>query len=94
MSSLKVHKHEFFFDFFAKTETLWSHSQGPVTRDIFENCIRFGRDIRLLNIFTYAQPAMKFLPRMLIMNVHVKTVHILPLSEHAQKFVPRMLSVR
>ncbi len=28
---LKVHKHEFFFDFFAETETIWS--QGPVTRD-------------------------------------------------------------
>ncbi len=31
---------------------------------------------------------------MLSMDVHVKTVHILPLAEHAQKFVPRMLSVR
>ncbi len=28
---LKVHKHEFFFTFFAETETIWS--QGPVTRD-------------------------------------------------------------
>ncbi len=42
---------------------------------------------------TYAQCAMKFLPRMLSMYVHVKTVHILPLAEHARKFVPRMLSV-
>jgi len=31
---------------------------------------------------------------MLIMDLHVKTVQILPLAEHAQKFVPRMLSVR
>jgi hypothetical protein len=29
--SLKVHKHEILFEFFAETETLWS--QGPVTRD-------------------------------------------------------------
>jgi len=32
LKTLKVHKHEnFFFTFFAETETLWS--QGPVTRD-------------------------------------------------------------
>ncbi len=42
----------------------------------------------------YAQCAMKFVPRMLSMDLHVKTVHILPLAEHARKFVPRMLSVR
>ena len=58
---LKVHKHEFFCDFFAGTETLWS--QG-----IFENRIRFGRDIRLLNISAYAQHAMKSVPRMLSMR--------------------------
>jgi hypothetical protein len=32
---------------------------------IFENRIQFGRDIRLLNISAYAQPAMKSIPRML-----------------------------
>jgi hypothetical protein len=42
----------------------------------------------------YAQCAMKFVPRMLSMDVHVKTVLILPLAEHARKFVPRMLNVR
>ena len=40
----------------------------------------------------YAQCAMKFIPRS--MDLHVKTVQILPLAEHAWKFVPRMLSVR
>ncbi len=42
----------------------------------------------------YAQYVMKFVPRMLSMDLHVKTVHILALAEHARKFVPRMLSVR
>jgi len=55
----------FFFTFFAETETLWS--QGPVTRD-FENGIRFGRDIRLLNISAHAQHAMKSVPSMLSMR--------------------------
>ncbi len=41
----------------------------------------------------YAQCAMKFVPRMLSMNLHVKTVLILPLADHARKFVPRLLSV-
>jgi hypothetical protein len=38
--------------------------------------------------------AMKFVRRMLSMDLHAKTVHILPLVEHAQKLVPRMLSAR
>ncbi len=42
----------------------------------------------------YAQCAMKFVPRMLSMELHVKTVYILPLAEHARKFIPRMPSVR
>ncbi len=42
----------------------------------------------------YAQCAMKFFPHMLSINLHVKTVHILPLAEHTRKFIPRMLSVR
>ncbi len=41
----------------------------------------------------FAQCAMKFILRMLSINLHVKTVHILPLGEHVWKFVPRMLSV-
>ncbi len=49
----------------------------------------------------YAQPAMKFVPRMLSMDLHVKTVHILTLDEHARssyaqcamKSFPCMLSV-
>ena len=36
---------------------------------------------------------MKFVPRMLSMDLQVKTVHILPLAEHARKLVPRMLSI-
>jgi hypothetical protein len=31
---------------------------------------------------------------MLSLDVHVKTVLILPLAEHAQKFVPGMLNVQ
>jgi hypothetical protein len=42
----------------------------------------------------YAQFAVKFVPRMLSMDVHVKTVLILPLAEHMRKFVPRMLNVQ
>ena len=42
----------------------------------------------------YAQPEIKFVPRMFSINLHVKTVHILPLAEHARKFVPCMLSVQ
>jgi hypothetical protein len=42
----------------------------------------------------YAQPAMKFVPRMLSIILHVKTVHILLLAEHTRKFIPHMLSVR
>ena len=42
----------------------------------------------------YAQCAIKFVPRMLIIDSTCKTVHNLPLAEHAWKFVPRMLSVR
>jgi hypothetical protein len=61
-ASLKVHKHEIFLKFFfAETETLWFQGQHK----IFENHIRLGRDIRLLNISAYAQPAMKSIPRML-----------------------------
>ena len=106
---LKVHKHEFFCDFFCRNRNLM------VQRD-FENRIRFGRDIRLLNISahaqhamksvpivcsacdeirsTYAQCAIKFVPRMLSIDCTCKHVHILPQAEHARKFVPRMLSVR
>jgi hypothetical protein len=52
----------FFFTFLAETETLWS--QGLV----FKNRIRFGRDIRLLNISAHAQHAMKSVPSMLSMR--------------------------
>jgi hypothetical protein len=40
---------------------------GPkgLQHKIFENRIRYGRDIRLLKISAYAQPAMKSIPRML-----------------------------
>ncbi len=48
--------------FFAETESLWS--QGPVLRDFFENRLRFGRDIRLLNISAHAQHAMRSVPSM------------------------------
>ncbi len=40
---------------------------GPksLSHEIFENRIRFGRDIRILNISAYAQSAMKSFPSML-----------------------------
>ncbi len=58
---------KFFITFFAETETLWS--QGPV-HEILENRIRFGRDIRLLNISAHAQHAMKSVPSMLSMRLN------------------------
>jgi hypothetical protein len=42
----------------------------------------------------YAQCAIKYVLRMLSMEVYVKTVHILLLAEHCRKFVPCMLSVQ
>jgi hypothetical protein len=56
---------------------------GPkgLEHEIFENRIRFGQDIRLFNISAYAQPAMKFISRMLT-------------AQLAMKFVMRLLSVR
>jgi hypothetical protein len=42
----------------------------------------------------YAQCVIKFVLRMLSLDVHVKTVLILPLAEHARKFVPGMLNVQ
>jgi hypothetical protein len=55
----------FFNTFFAETEPY-----GPkgLLHEIFENRIRFGRDIRLLNISAHAQHAMKSIPRMLTMR--------------------------
>jgi hypothetical protein len=69
---LKVHKHDFFLQ--------KPKPYGPkgLYNEIFENRILFGRDIRLLNISAYAQPAMKSIPH----------------AQPAIKFVPRMLSVR
>jgi hypothetical protein len=74
----------FFFNFFAETETL--RSQGPVTRDLCSASDEIHS--------AYAQPSIKFVPRMLSMDLHVTTAHILPLAEQARKFVLRMLSVR
>ncbi len=95
----------FFLTFFAETETIWS--QGPATRDFFKSYsirLRYStfKHFRACSACdeigsTYAQHAMKFVPRMRVCwawIVHVKTVHILPQAEHARKFVPRMLSVR
>ncbi len=92
----------FFLTFFAETETIWS--QGPVTRDFWKSCSirpRYStfKHFRVCSASdeirsAYAQCAMKFVPRMLSINLHVKTVHILPLAEHTRKFIPRMLSVR
>jgi hypothetical protein len=39
----------------------------------------------------FSQCAMKFIPRMLSMDLQVKTFHILLLADPARKFVPRML---
>ncbi len=92
----------YFLNFFAETETLWS--QVPVTRDFWKSYSirpRYStfKHFRVCSASdeihsAYAQPAIKFVPRMLSMDLHVKTVHILPLAEIARKFVPRMLSVR
>ena len=103
----------FFLTFFVETETKWS--QGPVTRDFWISYSILPRysAFKHFRVWSaseeihsaYAQPAMKFVPRMLSVRwnsfrvcsawiVHVKPVHILPLAEHAWKFVPRMLSVR
>ncbi len=71
---LKVHKHEnFFLNFFAETETLWS--QGPVSWDFWKSCsIRpkysTFKHFRVCSASDeihsqYAQPAIKFVPRML-----------------------------
>jgi hypothetical protein len=93
-----------FLNFFAETETLWS--QGPVTRDFWKLYSIRPRYSTFKHFpvcsatdeirSAYAQCAIKFVPRMLSIDVHVKTVHILPLAEreHARKLVPRMLSVR
>jgi hypothetical protein len=100
---LKVQKHEIVQNtFFAKTKTLWS--QGLVTRDFFKSYSirpRYStfKHFRICSASdeihsTDAQCAMKFVPHMRSMDVHVKTVLILPLAEHAQKLVPHMLSVR
>ncbi len=85
-ASLKVHKHEIFFNtFFAETETIWS--QGPVTRD-FSKSIRIGRDIRLLNISAHAQHAMKWF---LVCSAcdEIRSAY----AQCTIKFVPRMLSI-
>ena len=60
---LKVHKHEIFFWLFLQKPKAY----GPkgLLHEIFKNRIRIGRDIRLLYIFAYAQPAMKSIPRLL-----------------------------
>jgi hypothetical protein len=90
-----------FFFFFAETETLWS--QGPVTKDFWKpysirprySTFKHFRVCSASNEIrsAHAQCAMKFVPRMLSMDLQVKTVHILPLAEHARKLVPRMLSI-
>ncbi len=43
-----------------------------LSHETFENRIRFGWDIQLLNISAYAQGAMKSFPHMLSMDEHVK----------------------
>ena len=92
----------FFLTFFAETETLWS--QGPVTQDFWKSYSIRTRYSTFKHFCAcsasdeihsrFAQPRMKFVPRMISIDCTCKTVHILPLAEHARKFVPRMLSVR
>jgi hypothetical protein len=60
------------------------HGPKGLLHEIFKNCIRIGRDIRLLNISAcsvcneirsaYAQCVIKFGPCMLSMDVHVKNL--------------------
>jgi hypothetical protein len=83
---LKVHKHEIFcFTFLQKP-----NPYGPkgLFYKIFENRIRFGRDLRLFNISAYAQSAMKSFPRMLSEHLN----HFLVCSGSDKSF-PRMLSI-
>ncbi len=63
---LKVHKHEIFFILFLQKPKPY----GPkgLLHEIFRNCIRVGRYIRLLNISAHAQHAMKSVPSMLSMR--------------------------
>ncbi len=60
MLLLKVHKHEIFFWLFLSKPKPY----GPkgLSQEIFDNHIRFGRDIRLS---AYSQHAMKLFPRIL-----------------------------
>ncbi len=65
---LKVHKHEIFFQLFLPKPK--AYVPKGLLHKIFENRIRFGRDIRHLNISAYAQPAIKFVPRMLSVRLN------------------------
>jgi hypothetical protein len=47
-----------------------------------------------LNHSSYAHGVIKSFPRILSIDVHVKTVNIFLLAEHTLKFLRRMLSVR
>ncbi len=89
--SLKVHKHEIFFDFFCRNRNLMVPGACN-TR--FLKIVFDSAEIWFLNISAHAQCAIKFVPRMLSMDCTCKNVHILPLAEHARKFVPRLLSMR
>ncbi len=80
---------KFFLNFFAETGTLWS--QGPVTWDFWKSYSIRPRYSTFKHFWVcsasdeihsaYAQPAMGFPPRMLSMDLYVKTVHIFPLAE-------------
>ncbi len=101
---LKVHKHETFLKkLFTETETLWS--QEPVTRDFWKSYSirpRYStfKHFRVCSASvefhsTHDQPAINFVPRMLSMDLHVKTAKIHSLyAQCAMKSFPRILSVR
>ncbi len=90
--------------FFAETETL--PFQGHVTRDFWKSySIRpkysTFKHFRVCSVCdklrsTYARVRWNLFRvcSAWIYNIHVKTVHILPLAEDSQKFIPRLLSVR
>jgi hypothetical protein len=60
---LKVHNHEILLKLFYRKPNFYGHK--GLQHEIFENHIRFGRDIQLLNIFALAECVQKPFPHWL-----------------------------
>ncbi len=98
---LQVHKHDFFFDFFCRNRNLMvpRACNTRFLKIVFDSRYLTFKNIRACSACDeigspYAQCAIKFVLRMLIMDCTCNNVHILPLAEHARKFVPRTLVCR